>query len=134
MDTTKERAERLALGVLVQVEDVAEFGLAECYETYYHSLYDLFPDFPWDRKGFEMALEWMIEQPRLKAASDAILAKGGPDYLAMFKQAQSREDVSAQTDDPLLKRDPRWGQKAWRIDPRPYSEKRKALLDQEMPK
>jgi len=94
----------MAEEVLKQMEQIASEGLNKVYSSHHDFLYDLFPDLPWDREGRTESLTWIVEQPRLKIASDTIQARGGPDYLAMFRN--TLVDMDSESD--IYENDPKW--------------------------
>jgi hypothetical protein len=102
--TSPKRAKEMAEGVLAQLEEVAAHGLDKVYKSHFDFACDLCADLPWD-EGNMVSFAWLVNQPRLKAASDTILARGGPDYFTMFQDGLTPDLTGTRTKND---KDSRW--------------------------
>jgi hypothetical protein len=70
-----------------KLQDVANLGLMDCYESFERSLADLYPDLPWNPEGMAEAVRLILADGRFPAIRDQILALHGFDLGAELEAA-----------------------------------------------
>jgi len=77
-----------------KLQDVANLGLMDCYESFERSLADFYPDLPWNPEGMAEAVRLILADARFPAIRDQILALHGFDLGAEL-EAALRDNLGA---------------------------------------
>lgn len=78
---------QLAEHAILHLQDVSVRGLPDCYDSFVDSLYDFYPDLPWDREGSVKAIKLILSDSRFEAICAGISNLFNFDMKAELKNA-----------------------------------------------
>lgn len=87
-----DSAERLGFMALMELKELSEIGLPDCYNSIQDYLFDFWPNLPWDEEGRIKAIGYVLNSKEFTEINKTIKEVWDFDFAAELKAGLEEEE------------------------------------------